>query len=379
MYLDNAATTRVDPSVAEAVLSAMTEDFGNPSSAHRLGARAASLLENARERVARSLSAAPSELTFTSGGTEANALGFLGVAQSARAASGREKHVVVSGLEHPSIAEAARMLGQRGLRVTTIAPDRTGMISVEAAQAAIEPDTVACAIAWVQNEIGTVQPVFEIARAFKARAPRCHVHIDAVQALGKLPIDVNAGPIDSLSLSAHKIHGPKGVGALWSAKRARVQSLFYGGEQEHGLRPGTENVPGIVGFGVAAELADRSRVQAVPQMVELREQLWNGISSRLPRAIRHGDAKHSAPHILSVGFSGFTAEPLLHALEAEGVWASAGSACHARSRKPSAVLKAIGVADDVATLRFSLSRHTSSHEIALTIERLERALAAVRQ
>jgi cysteine desulfurase len=369
VYLDNGATTRVDPRVAQAAVQAMTEAFGNPSSAHRLGVEAARMIARAREQVARAIAAEPSEVTFTSGGTEANTLGFYGAARSARG-----KHVVVTGFEHPSVADAAKRLGEEGHEVTLVAPRADGVVAAEDFAAAVRPDTGAVAILWVQNEIGTVLPVAQIAEQVKARAPRCHVHVDAVQAVGKLAVDVRAQPIDSLALSAHKIHGPKGVGALWLRKGARVGALMWGGGQERGLRPGTEGVPGIVALGLAIELAEAARPEAAPRMTRLRDELWRAISAQVPDARRNGDPQRSAPHILSVGFPGVPAEPLLHALEGHGVCVSAGSACHAKDKKPSATLRAIGVPDDVGTVRFSFSRDTSDADVAAAVDAVAAAL-----
>jgi cysteine desulfurase len=368
VYLDNGATTKVDPRAAAAALHAMTVAYGNPSSAHRLGAEAARLVAEARERVARAIGADPAEITFTSGGTEANALGLLGAARAARG-----RHLVVSAVEHPSVADAARRLGQEGWELTVVRPAQDGVVPVEAVAGAVRPDTAVVALLWVQNELGTVQPVEAVARAVKARAPRCHLHVDGVQAVGKLLVDVGMG-FDSLALSGHKLHGPKGTGALWLRRGARVAPLAYGGGQERGLRPGTEGVPGIAALGLAVELAERARAEAAPRMARLRDRLWDQIAAVRPNARRHGAAAHSVPHILSVGFPGVPAEPLLHALEARGVFVSAGSACHARDKKPSETLRAIGVPDDMGTLRFSLSRETTDEEIALAARALWAAL-----
>jgi cysteine desulfurase len=358
VYLDNGATTRVDERVARLAVEAMTEAFGNPSSAHRLGVEAARRLDEARERVARAIGAEASELTFTSGGTEANALGFYGAA-----------------FEHPSVLDAAKRLGTLGYEVTLVAPEPSGAVDAARFAEAVRPDTSACALLWVQNEIGAVQPIAEVARAVKARAPRCHLHVDAVQALGKLPVDVTAQPIDSLALSAHKLHGPKGAGALWLRKGARVEARQFGGGQERGLRPGTEGVPGLVALGLAVELAERARPEAAARMTAQRERLWALLAERVPGARRHGDANIAAPHILSVGFPARPAEPLLHAMEARGVCVSAGSACHAKDKRPSATLRALGVPDDMGTLRFSLSRDTTDGEIALAAEAAAAAFA----
>jgi cysteine desulfurase len=371
VYLDNGATTRVDPQVAEAAARAMTEAWGNPSSAHTLGVQAARLLSAAREQVARAIGADPAELTFTSGGTEANALGLLGAARAHRG-----RHVVVSGFEHPSILDAASKLKQEGWQVTEVGPEPNGVVSVEKLAAALTPDTSVVCLMWVQNELGTVQPVEAAARAVKARAPRCHLHVDAVQAVGKLAVDVGLG-FDSLALSAHKIHGPKGVGALWLRKGARVQPLVFGGGQERGLRPGTENMPGIVALGLALELAEAARAESTVRMARLRDLLWVRIGELRPDARRHGAAADSAAHILSVGFPGAPAEPLLHAMEARGVCVSAGSACHAKDKKPSPTLRSIGVPDDMGTLRFSFSRDSVEGDVERAAAALAGALAEV--
>ncbi|MGZ3408271.1 MAG: cysteine desulfurase family protein, partial [Polyangia bacterium] len=240
----------------------------------------------------------------------------------------------------------------------------SGVVTAEAMAAAVREETALVACMWVQNEIGSVQPIDAIARAVKARAPRCHVHVDAVQALGKLAVDVGEAAYDSLAISAHKIHGPKGTGALWLKKGAHLRPLVFGGGQERGLRPGTEGVPGIVALGLACELAVTARAEAAPRMQRQRDRLWQEIAAALPQARRNGEPATSAPHILSVGFAGVPAEPLLHALEGEGVFVSAGSACHAKDKKPSATLRAIGVPDDTGVVRLSLSRETTDDEIA---------------
>jgi cysteine desulfurase len=365
VYLDNGATTKVDPRVAEAALHAMVTAYGNPSSAHKLGAEAARLVARAREQVARAIGASATEIVFTSGGTEANALGLTG-------GGGRMKHVVTTAFEHPSVADTLKALAPAPVELVKVAPSPSGTIAPVDFARAVTPETTLATILWVQNEIGAVQPVAAIALAIKDKAPRCHVHVDGVQAVGKIPVDVSDAPFDSLSLSAHKIHGPKGVGALWLKKAGKVRPLVHGGGQERGLRPGTEGVPGIVALGLAVELAVTALPEAGPRMTAQRERLWQRIGELLPtgRAVRHGVPEQTAPHILSVGFAGVPAEPLLHALEAEEVLVSAGSACHAKDKKPSATLRAIGVPDDRGTLRLSLSRFTSDEEI-------ERAAVAV--
>lgn len=370
IYLDNGATTRVDPQVADLARRTMEEAYGNPSSAHRLGAQAARALAGARAQVAAALGATPAEVTFTSGGTEANALALGAV-------GARQAHVVISGFEHPSVLEAARALVARGVEVTTVAPNQEGVVEAAAFAAAVRAETALAACLWVQNEIGTVQPIAAIARAVKALAPRCHVHVDAVQALGKLPIEVGELGCDSLALSAHKLHGPKGVGALWLRRGAHLPPLWQGGGQERQLRPGTENMPGAVAFGLAAEQATAALPEAAPRMASLRDQLWQRIAAALPLLRRHGDPSRAAPHILSVGFPGVPAEPLLHALEERGVYVSAGSACHAKDKRPSTTLTALGLPADMGTLRFSLSRLTTAEEVTAAAAAVVAAVEAL--
>ncbi len=375
VYLDNAATTRVDERVAQAMVEVMTGDFGNPSSAHRLGIEEGRRLARAREQVARALGAEPEDVYFTSGGTEANAIGTLGVA-----ALTRGRHAVYGALEHPSVAEAMKRLAERGFTVSEVAPGRDGVVSVEKLLEAVREDTALVALMLVSNELGTVQPVWEAARALKQRAPRAHLHVDAVQAVGKLPVDVAAGPIDSLALSAHKIHGPKGAGALWLRRGARVASLTVGGGQERGVRPGTENAPGAVGLGLAVELAEATRREAAVAMAALRDRLVARARAAFPKLLVHCEAAGAAraPHIVSLGFPGVPAEPLLHALEARSVFVSAGSACASKEKKQSAALRAIGVPADVGTLRFSFARTSTEAEVDAAADALAAALRELR-
>ncbi|HEX2570669.1 MAG TPA: cysteine desulfurase family protein [Polyangia bacterium] len=369
IYLDNAATTRVDDAVVEAMVTVMREDFGNPSSAHRLGIAAARRLEEARAELARALGAEARDVYFTSGGTEANTIAVRGVAERSRG-----RHLVVSAIEHPSVLDLARRLGEQGFEVTEVAPDANGVIDVEALERAVRPETAVVTLMMVSNELGTVQPVFEAARRVKQVAPRAHFHVDAVQALGKLPLRVGAGPIDSLAVSAHKIHGPKGAGALWLRRGAAVTPLAVGGGQEQGVRPGTQGMPGIVGLGRAATLAVAALPGAREHLTALRERLLAGVGRVMPTVRPTVDPANAAPHIVSLGFPGVAAEPLLHALEAHGVYVSAGSACAARDKRPSHVLRAVGVPDDVGVLRFSFSRHTTAAEIDQALAALTQAL-----
>jgi cysteine desulfurase len=377
IYLDNAASTRPAPEVLAATRAVEDAFFANPSSAHGLGAAAARALEAARSEVAAALGAEAGEIVFTGGGTEANALGLLGAARAARG-----RHVVVGGLEHPAVARTAERLAAEGYTLTTVAPGRDGVVRAADVLAATRADTAVVALMLVNNELGTIQPVDEVARGLLAAFPeakrRPHLHVDAVQAFGFLRVRPRALGADTLALSGHKIHGPKGVGALWVRAGARMEPLWDGGRQERGLRSGTENVAGGVGLGRAAALAVAAQDAGVAATIEReRDRLERACLDAIPGARLTVTGAPRAPHIASLAFPGFPAEPLLHALEARDVYASAGSACASKTRGPSAVLKAIGVDDRTAVLRFSLARTTGPGDVDAAVDALRGAVAEI--
>jgi len=358
IYLDNAATTMPLPEVVEAVARTMRELFANPSSLHGLGAAAARALAQAREQVAALIHAEPDEVVFTGSGTEANALGFLGAARAARG-----RHVVISAIEHAAIYQSARKLASEGWQVDEVAPGKDGCLAVDAVLAAIRPETSVVAVMLVNNEIGTLQPVADIARAIRGLGRKIHFHVDAVQFAGLVPIDVRTKGADSIALSAHKLHGPKGVGALWLRRGKNVAALYGGGGQERDLRSGTENLPACVGFGVAATLAAKAR-GAATNVASLRDHLEARLAESLPQLpLTVPSTAARAPHILSVLLPALPAEPVLHALEARSVFASEGAACSSHAREQSRVLRALGVAASTGALRFSLSRLTTAEDI----------------
>ena len=359
IYLDNAASTRPADEVVEAMIEAARGHFANPASAHTAGAAAARALEAARGEVAAALDVEPEEIVFTSGGTEADALGLLGAARAARG-----RHLVVSALEHPAIMRAAEALAAEGYTLELIAPAPNGVVRAEAVAAAVRPDTAVVAVMLVQNELGTLQPVGEIARLLGSDRRRPHFHVDAVQAFGLLRLRPRVLGADTVALSAHKLHGPRGAGALWVRPGARVVPLWVGGGQERGRRGGSENLPAIVGFGRAARLGRQALdAGADAAVAALRDRLETAALGAVAGARPTVTAAPRAPHIASLAFPGLPAEPLLHALEARGVLASAGSACASRTTGPSPTLKAIGVDDRTAVLRFSLSRQTTPAEV----------------
>ncbi|ACY15081.1 cysteine desulfurase family protein [Haliangium ochraceum] len=377
IYLDNAATTQVAPEVLELVRACMAEDYGNPSSAHAFGIRAETYIERAERQVQAALGdpeGRAGTLIWTSGGTESDALGVLG---AARALKRRGRHVLVSSLEHPAVLSSAWALVDEGFEVEELPATASGRIELDGVLSRLREDTVLLAVMLVNNEIGTIQPVAEIAAAAKTQRDLLHVHCDAVQALGKLPLDVAGLGVDSVALAAHKLHGPKGVGVLWLRRGARLAPLWAGGGQQQGVRAGTHNVPGIAGMGAAAQLATADAAALAE-----RGQRWRGFAETLIAAARdsarpmrvHGEDGQRAPHIVSMGFEGVPAEPLLHVLESRGVLVSAGSACSARNHKPSAVLQAIGSDPELGTLRLSFGRDTTADEIDRAAEILRDSL-----
>ena len=371
-YLDNAASTPTSPEVIEAMGRAMREHYANPSSLHGLGAAAARVLATAREEVAALIHAEPEEIIFTGSGTEANALGVTGAARASRL-----RHLVVSAIEHAAVFNSARLLTGEGWQVDAVSPEPGGCVTVDAVLAAVRPETSVVAIMLVNNEIGTLQPVADIARGLRALGRKIHFHVDAVQFAGLEPLDVRTKGADSIAISAHKLHGPKGMGALWLRKGKRLAPLYGGGGQERDLRSGTENLPAAVGFGVAAAQA-RKDVQAAARVRELRDRLETLIFASVPQARPAVPLPAPrAPHITGILLPDFPAEPILHALEAHGVFASEGAACSSHAREPSRVQRALGIAPETGVLRFSLSRLTTADEVEQAVRALALSITEV--
>lgn len=371
IYLDNSATTRPYPEVVRLVAETMDTRYGNPSSLHAAGLEAEKMLREASRRIRRCLGGAETQLVFTSGGTEADNLAILGAAL----ALGRKgRRVVTSQVEHPAVSEAMDRLEAMGYEVVRVPVDRAGMLDLDRLQAAVNPDTVLVSIMHVNNETGAIQPIREINRLKGAAL----FHTDAVQSFCKIPL--TAGDADLISLSAHKIHGPKGVGALAFRKGVRLLPQMAGGGQEQGLRSGTENVPGIAGFGLAAEMA-AGRLEARRTAVSaLRSRLLTGIRQSIPD-IRINSPEDGSPFILNVSFLGTRGEVLLHRLEQDGIFVSTGAACSSRKRGKSPVLAAMGLSDREieGAIRFSFSEFNTLEEIDLTLERLQGAVAQFRK
>ncbi len=376
IYLDNAATTKPHPAVVEAVTRALVTDYGNPSSLHGKGVAAERLLTSARDAVARTLGVDLEAIVFTSGGTEANNLAIHGTL-----AHTRGRHVVTTTVEHSSVGTPLQTLAERGWSVTALPVDRSGRVSLSELETALRPDTAVVSVMAVNNELGTIQPIDDIGRVVRqhnANGGRAVFHVDAVQAWGKIPLHPVAWGVDLMSLSAHKIHGPKGVGVLYVRRGVQLAPRQVGGEQEGGVRPGTENAPGIAGLGAAAQLLSAG-AEANLKVRELSDRLRSGIES-LSDARINTDRNASVPHILSATFRGVRGEMLLHRLSQDGVLVSTGSACHSQSVTPSHVLLAIGLSDTGAksTIRFSLSRFTTASEIDTTVRVLGTAVSELR-
>lgn len=368
VYLDNAATTKAAPEVVAAVVECMQENYGNPSSAHRLGVAAERVLKKTRETLAAYLKVSPEEIVFTSGGTEANNLGLRGVLPFLRRFG---RHIVTSSYEHPSVDKVMQALQQEGWEVTFIPGNREGSVKEEELLAVLRPDTVLVSIMHVNNETGAINDVVSLGELVKQRAPRALFHVDAVQSFGRVPVDIEKGKIDLLSLSGHKIHGPKGIGALYVRRGVKLKPLLLGGGQERDLRSGTENVPAIAGLGRAVELLNK---ESVGRMMALKLKLAEGIKAICPEAEVNGPPPAAgAPHILNISFPGFRGEVLLHALEEKGIYVSTGSACSSRKEVVSRVLKNMGLPRDLlyGAIRFSFSPYNTEAEIDYVLERLQ--------
>ena len=351
IYLDHAATTPVRPEVRDAMEPFYGPRFGNPSSTHRWGRDARAALDEARERLARCIGARPDELCFTSGGTEGDNLAVLGVWR-ARRAEGRNA-VVSSPIEHKAVLAAVHQAAREGADERLLAVNGDGVVTDASFDALIGDDVAVCSVMWVNNETGVVQPVPALAERAKARGAT--VHTDAVQAFGKLPIDLAALPVDVLTLSGHKIGAPKGIGAIYFRRGTPLEPMFHGGAQDRGRRPGTENVAYAVGLAVAAELAVAEREAEWRRLETLRETLERAILERVPDAVIHGRGAARAPHVINVSVPGVDSESLLMALDLRGIAASGGSACQSGNAAPSHVLLAMGVPPDLAASAVRMS------------------------
>ena len=364
IYLDNAATTAVSPAVVEAMLPFFTQAYGNASSIHGHGREAKRAIENARRQVMKSLNAAhPQEIYFTAGGSESDNWAIKAVAlQHERG------HIITTAIEHHAVLHTCQWLERRGFDVTYLPVDEFGQVTAAEVEKALRPDTILVSVMAANNEVGTIQPIGEIGKLCRERGVLFHT--DAVQAVGALPIDVQAMHIDLLSLSGHKLHGPKGVGALYIRKGVRIEPLLHGGAQERGYRAGTENVPGIVGLGKAVEMAYANLADNAARMTALRDQLIQGLMDRVPGARLNGHPTERLPNNVNMSFDGVEGEALLLRLDLVGVAGSSGSACTSGALDPSHVLLALGLtpAEANGALRLTLGSDTTEEEIASVLD-----------
>ncbi|MBQ2936217.1 MAG: cysteine desulfurase [Lachnospiraceae bacterium] len=367
IYLDNSATTRCFDEVAALMTKIMCEDYGNPSSMHRKGVQAEGYLRYAKEVIAKNLKVNEKEIFFTSGGTESDNLAIRGCAY-ANCRGGR--HLITTQIEHPAVLQTMRNLEEEGFRVTYLPVDEKGCIRLEDLQRAITGETILVSIMHTNNEIGSLQPIAEAGALIKKMNPRILFHVDAVQGYGKFKIYPKRMNIDLLSVSGHKIHGPKGVGFLYINDKVKIKPILFGGGQQGGLRSGTDNVPGIAGMAKAIELVYAGLDDEVERLYQIKEAFVNGVRKIEGVTVNGHCDRNGAPHIVSVSVEGVRSEVLLHALEDKGIYVSAGSACSAHKPQPSATLQAIGLGKELlgSTIRFSFSMFTTMEEVDYTLK-----------
>ena len=377
VYFDHNATTPVDPAVADAMIHVLREEFGNASSVHRFGQQAKAILDDARSAVATLIGAEPSEIVFTSGGTESDNAALRGTAEALEP-TGR-RHLIASAIEHEAVLVTLKALARRGWRTTLLPVDATGIVDPQALEAAMTDDTALVSVMHANNELGTIQPVADLARLARSRG--AVFHTDAVQSIGKIPVDARALGVDLLSLSAHKFNGPKGAGALWIRRGTRVVPILTGGKHERTRRAGTENVPGIAGLGVAARLARTKMAGAAPRVAALRDRLEHEILRRIPGTIVNGATEPRVPNTTNISFERIEAESLLIALDLEGIAVSTGAACSSGTLEPSHVLRAMGLPTHRAqnSIRFILGAENTEAEVDYLLEKLPKAVEKLRQ
>jgi cysteine desulfurase len=381
IYLDHSATTPVDQRVADAMARAVVQVFGNPSSVHGYGQQARAAVDRARREVATLIGARPNEIIFTSGGTEGNNLAIRGVCESS---TSQGRHIITSTIEHPSVRGVCASLEQRGWEVTRLPVYDNGIVRVEDVRDAIRPDTVLVTVMLANNEIGTIQPVAEIGALVRERraAGQRHLflHTDAVQAAGRMALNVEELGCDLLTMSAHKLYAPKGVGALYVRRGVRLVGQNIGGHQERERRAGTENVPGIVAFGEAAKLAREELQERIAHDSSLRDRFEQKIVELIPDVVMNGDRQQRLPHLSNISFRYIEGEGLLINLDLQGIAVSTGSACSSGTLEPSPVIRALGVSDEIArgSIRFSFGKENTEAEVDYTIDVLVQAVERLR-
>lgn len=378
VYLDNSATTRVYPEVANLMTKIMLEDYGNPSSKHKKGVDSERYLKEAKETLSSLMKCDPKELLFTSGGTESDNMALIGVAMANKR---KGNHIITTCIEHPAILETTVFLEDNGFRITYLPVDEKGTVSLEALKEALCPETILVSIMYTNNEVSVVEPVAEAAAIVKEYDPSIIFHTDAVQAFGKFRIIPKKENIDLMSVSSHKLHGPKGVGLLYIKDKTKIKPIIFGGGQQKAMRSGTENVPGIAGMALAAKLCYEKLDEKIDKLYELKEYFIAEIMKMDGVAFNGYPDRSGSPHVLSFSFEGVRSEVLLHALEDKGIFVSSGSACSSNKPALSGTLKAIGVRKDLldSTIRFSLSFDTTREEIDYAVAAVNELVPTLRR
>lgn len=378
VYLDNSATTKVYPEVAELVADIMTKDYGNSSSMHLKGVEAEKYIKGSKEKIASILKVKEKEIFYTSGGTESDNWALMGCAAANHRAG---KHMITTKIEHPAILRTMDYLKEQGYEVTYLSVDKNGQISLEELKAAIRPDTILVSIMFVNNEVGAIQPIDEAGAIIKQANPKTLFHVDAVQGFGKLRLLPKKWQIDMVSVSGHKIHGPKGTGFLYIDEKVKIKPFILGGGQQNGFRSGTENTPGVAGIGKAAELIYKDLVKDTDELYRLKQKLVHGLMQIDNVKINGPQDETGAPHIVSASIVGIRSEVMLHSLEDKGIYVSAGSACASHKHTMSDTLSAMGLSTDEmdSTIRFSLSVFTTEEEIDYTLKCLYELVPMLRR
>lgn len=381
-YLDNSATTRCSDRACQLMVDLLTKDYGNPSSLHMKGIEAERFVETAKKKIAKTLRVSEKEIIFTSGGTESNNLAIIGAAMANRRAG---NHIITTSIEHASVENPMEFLKEQGFDITYLSVDENGIISLEELEEAVTEQTILVSMMQVNNEIGAIEPVAEAAELIKKKNPATLIHVDAIQSYGKMYIYPKKLGIDMLSVSGHKIHGPKGSGFLWVKEKTKLKPLILGGGQQKGMRSGTENVPAIAGLGEAAEEIYENLDEKRAHLYGLKQCFIDGIEKLEGTHVNGKTGEDSAPHIVSVSFEGIRSEVLLHSLEDRGIYVSSGSACssnnHAGKQKGSKTLRNIHLKENLldSTLRFSFSVHTTEEEIDYALEVLGELLPVLKK
>lgn len=377
-YLDNSATTRVSDGVKDIVVKVMTEDYGNPSSLHMKGVEAERYIKEAKDNIAKVMKVEPKEIIFTSGGTESNNMALIGCAMANRRAG---NHIITSAIEHASIHATAKFLQENGFRITYLPVDNEGHVSLEALKEALCDETILVSVMHVNNEIGAIEPVGEISEIVKAYNPKILFHVDAIQSFGKLMVQPKKIGADLVSVSGHKIHGPKGSGFLYVSDKVKIKPVIYGGGQQKGMRSGTENVPAIAGIGLAVKEAYSDFDNKIKDMTELKDYFIDRVTSIDNVTVNSAKGENGAPHIISVSFNGVRSEVMLHSLEEKHIYISSGSACSSNKPAVSATLKSIGLPDEQidSTVRFSLCYETTKEELDYAVDTVASQIELLRK